>query len=215
MAGVWAGLLCVKPQYLAIPHLIMLVRRRWRECLVGATVATLLIIGLFLWIGLEASAQYFQLARRMVTADSDWWNQWRGMHNLRVLVLYGLPTAWHAVAWWIVSAIVVVLLVWINWRGKNSSDDHATRWIVNCLGLLIGLPHLFSHDLTLLVVPCALLLSLVKAPVPPATGIGLVVLAILPALNYLIPTIMAVALLILFAASLFLVRGKFALPHKG
>ena len=213
-AGVWAGLLCVKPQYLAIPHLIMLVRRRWREFLVGAAIATVLIIGLFLWIGLAASAQYLQLARRMVTADSDWWNQWRGMHNLRVLVLYGLPPAWHAATWWIVSAIVVIILVWINWRGANPEDDHAARWIVNCLGLLIGLPHLFTHDLTLLVVPCALLLRLVKTPVPPAIGIGLVVLASLPAVNYLIPTVTAVALLLLFTASLFLARGNFALPHK-
>lgn len=214
-AGVWAGLLCVKPQYLAIPHLILLVRRRWRECLVGTAVGAMLIIGLFLWIGIEASVQYLQLARRMVTADSDWWNQWRGMHNLRVLVLYGFPPAWHAVAWWIVSAIVVAILVWINWRGANPSDDHATRWIVNCLGLLIGLPHLFTHDLTLLVIPCALLLSLVKAPVPPGIGIGLVALAILPAVNYLIPTIVAIALLMLFTASVFLARNKCALAQSG
>ena len=91
VAGVWAGLLCVKPQYMAVPHLILLVRRRWREFLVGAAIGSLLIIGMFLWIGFEASAQYFQLARRMVSADSDWWNQWRGMHNLRVLVIYALP----------------------------------------------------------------------------------------------------------------------------
>ena len=52
----------------AIPHLILLVRHRWREFLVGAAIGTLLIVGMFLWIGFEASAQYFQLARRMVTA---------------------------------------------------------------------------------------------------------------------------------------------------
>jgi hypothetical protein len=58
------------------------------------------------------------------------------------------------------------------------------------------------------------LLRLVKTPVPPAIGIGLVVLASLPAVNYLIPTVTAVALLLLFTASLFLARGNFALPHK-
>ena len=214
-AGVWAALLCIKPQYLAIPHLIMLVRRRWREFLVGAAVATLLIIGLFLWIGLEASAQYVQLARRMVTADSDWWNQWRGMHNLRVLVIYGLPPAWHAVTWWISSAIVVGILMWINWPEAKHSHDHATRWIVNCLGLLIVLPHLFTHDLTLLIIPCALLLSLIKPQVTPAIGVGLVTVAILPAINYLIPTVMAVALVTLFTASLFLARNRIVLSQKG
>jgi hypothetical protein len=214
VAGIWAGLLCIKPQYLAIPHLVMLVRRRWREFLVGAAVAGLLIIGLFLWIGLAASAQYFQLARRMVTADSDWWNQWRGMHNLRVLIIYGLPPAWHAVAWWLLSAVIVGILIWINWPEANHRDDHATRWIVNCLGLLIVLPHLFTHDLTLLIIPCALLLSLVKPQVPPSIGIGLAGIAILPAINYLIPAIMACALLMLFTASLFLAENKIVLSQN-
>ncbi len=214
VAGVWAGLLCIKPQFLAIPHLILLVRHRWREFLVGATIGTGLIVGLFLWVGFEASSQYLELARRMVTADSDWWNDWRGMHNLRVLVLYGLPQAWHTVTWWIMSGVVAGILIWINWPNADHRDDYASRWIVNCLGLLIGLPHLFTHDLTLLVVPCALLLSTIKPPVPPAIGIGLVALAILPAVNYLIPPFMAVALLLLFTASLFFARDKFALSRN-
>lgn len=210
MTAVWAGLLCIKPQYLAIPHLIMLVRRRWREFFLGAAISTTLIVGMFLWIGADASAQYFQLARRMVTADSDWWNQWRGMHNLRVLVLFGLPQPWHAASWGILSVIVIGILVWVNWRATKHAQDYAARWIVNCLGLLIGLPHLFTHDLTLLIIPCALLLSLLKPQVPPAIGIGLAMLALLPAVNYLVPTIMAVALLALFIGSLFLARHQLA-----
>lgn len=202
LAGVWAGLLCVKPQYLAVPHLILLVRRRRREFIVGAAVAGLVIVGLFLWIGIAASTQYFYLAQRMVSADSDWWNQWRGMHNLRVLVIYGLPQAWHAEAWWLLSLTVVAILAWVNWPTAKPTEDHASRWLVNCLGLMIALPHLFTHDLTLLIVPAALLLSKVKPQVPIAVGIGLVVLALLPAINSAVPAIMAIALLLLFAASL-------------
>jgi hypothetical protein len=125
------------------------------------------------------------------------------MHNLRVLVIYALPEAWQVLTWWILSAIVVALLAWINWPTAKHTEDHGTRWIVNCLGLLIVLPHLFTHDLTLLIVPCALLLSKVKAQVPLAIGIGLVMLAILPALTYLAPPIMAIALVMLFTGSLF------------
>jgi hypothetical protein len=86
---------------------------------------------------------------------------------------------------------------------------------VNCLGLLIVLPHLFTHDLTLLIIPCALLLSLIKPQVTPAIGVGLVTVAILPAINYLIPTVMAVALVTLFTASLFLARNRIVLSQKG
>jgi hypothetical protein len=45
-------------------------------------------------------------------------------------------------------------------------------------------------------------------------GIGLAALAILPAINYLIPTIMAGALLMLFIASLFLARNKIVISQN-
>jgi len=79
---------------------------------------------------------------------------------------------------------------------------------------MIVLPHLFTHDLTLLIIPCALLLSLTKPQVRPVMGIGLAALAILPAINYLIPTIMASALLMLFIASLFLARNKIVISQN-
>jgi len=202
-AGLWAGLLCVKPQYLAIPHFILLLRGRWRELLVGTVVSVTLVVGLFLWIGFEASSQYFQLVQRMVTTDNDWWNQWRGMHNLRVLAIYWLPQAWSIAIWWAVTAVVIATLAWINRRSATYNERFAARWLINSLGLLIVLPHLFTHDLTLLVIPCALLLSLSKSQVSPALGIGLVLFGILPAVNYLFPTIVALALVVAFTASLF------------
>ncbi|HLN84917.1 MAG TPA: glycosyltransferase family 87 protein [Candidatus Limnocylindrales bacterium] len=209
-AGLWAGLLCVKPQYLAVPHFILLLGGRWREMLVGAAVSATLVIGLFLWIGIDASTQYFQLAQRMMTTDRDWWNQWRGMHNLRVLAIYWLPEAWSIIVWWILSALVVATLVWINRRSASYLETFAVRWIVNSLGLLIILPHLFTHDLTLLIIPGALLLSMSPSPVPPVLGIGLVIFALLPAVNYLFPTIMALALVLAFTASLFFAKSRLA-----
>ncbi len=209
-AGLWAGLLCVKPQYLAIPHFILLLRGRWRELFVGAVVSATLVIGLFLWIGIEASSQYFQLAQRMVRTDNDWWNQWRGMHNLRVLAIYWLPEAWSISIWWAATAVVIATLAWINRRSSAAKENFAPRWIANSLGLLIILPHLFTHDLTLLIIPCALLLSIGKPQVPIGLGVGLALIAILPAVNYLLPTIMATALAVLFLLSLRLATTHWA-----
>jgi hypothetical protein len=209
-AGLWAGLLCVKPQYLAIPHFIMLLRGRWHELLVGAVVSVTFVIGLFLWIGIEASSQYFQLAQRMVTNDNDWWNQWRSMHNLRVLAIYWLPEMWSTSIWWAVSALVIASLAWTNRRSGTYTEAFAVRWIINSLGLLIILPHLFTHDLTLLIIPCALLLSIAKPQVPLGLGVGLVLIAVLPAVNYVLPTIMAATLTLLFVLSLVLARAKLA-----
>jgi glycosyl transferase family 87 len=200
-AGISAGLLCVKPQYLPIPHLVLFLRQRWRGLIVGAAISTALILGAFVLIGAEASKQYFLLAQRMVSADDDWWNQWRSMHNLRALTIYWLPAAIQPYVWLAGCALVIASMIVFNLRANKRADDFAATWNVNILALLIVIPHLFTHDLTLLILPCALFLSRFKDTLPIAVGLGLVILAALPAVNYLLPTIMATALVMLFILS--------------
>ncbi len=202
-AGFWASLLSVKPQYLPIPHLVLLLRGQWRGLLIGVVMSGVLIVGAFLLVGIETSKQYFELAQRMVVADDDWWNQWRSMHNLRALTIYWLPAAWQAYVWWAgIALILSVLIIW-NLRQAQSTRGFAVMWIINVLGLLIVIPHLFTHDLSLLIVPCALFISLFKQRLPLPVGIGLVTVAALPTINYAVPTIMALTLLILLVGSMF------------
>jgi hypothetical protein len=212
-AGVWAGLLSVKPQYLPIPHLVLFLRGKWSALLIGILMSAVLIAGAFMLVGIEASQQYFELARRMVTADDDWWNQWRAMHNLRALTIYWLPTAWQAPVWWAGIALALSAIIFFNLRLQNNLDSFAVIWIINILGLLIILPHLFTHDLSLLILPCALLLSVFKQPIPLVLGLGLVAAAALPALNYLLPTMMALMLATLFALSLILGSTQLTRQH--
>ena len=209
-AGLWAALLCVKPQFLPIPHLDLLLRHRWRGLLVGALTSAALIVGPFIIIGAETSKQYFLLAQRMATADNDWWNQWHGMHNLRALTTYWLPVNSRFYVWWAGCVLVITTMIWSNLRARRGPNGFAVSWIINVLALLIVIPHLFTHDLSLLVLPCALLISLFKQSVPLSVGLGLVVLALLPALNYAFPMIMAVTLVILFTVSLTLGAARSA-----
>jgi glycosyl transferase family 87 len=203
-AGLWAGLLSIKPQYLPIPHLVLLLRGKRRALLIGALTSAVLIAGAFMLVGIEASQRYFELARHMMTADDDWWNQWRAMHNLRALTIYWLPSAWQAPVWWAGIALTLSAIIFFNVRLQKNLDGFAAIWIINILGLMIILPHLFTHDLSLLILPCALLLSVFKQSIPLFVGLGLVALAALPALNYLLPTMMALMLVTLFALSLIL-----------
>jgi len=207
-AGAWAGLLCIKPQYLPVPHLVFLLRRNWRGLAVGVVVSVILILGAFALIGPEATTQYFALARRMVSIDNDWWNQLGAMHNLRALMVYWLPASWQLYFWLAGCVGVIAAITHNNLRTGENPRDFAARWIVNLLGLLIVIPHLFTHDLTLLVIPAALLLSLGEAQVPVGVGVGLVALGMLPVVNYLLPTIMAATLLALFLLSLGLTRQR-------
>ncbi|MGH7797609.1 MAG: glycosyltransferase family 87 protein [Candidatus Binatia bacterium] len=214
-AGIWAALLSVKPQFLPIPHGILFLRGQWRGLLLGVFFSLALIAGAFLFVGVETSKQYFDLARRMMVADDDWWNQWRSMHNLRALTIYWLPPTWQAYVWWAGITLAFSAVIAVNLRWNKKADGFALTWIVNVLGLLIVIPHLFTHDLTLLILPCALFLSLFKQGVPLLVGLGLVLLAALPAVNHVLPTSMATALVILYILSLTQVAARTAERSSG
>jgi hypothetical protein len=198
-SGFWIGPLSVKPQYLPLPGLLLLLQGRWRALLLGAGFSIVLMAGAFLLIGVDSLGQYLALARRMATAEQDWWNQPRGMHNLRALAITWLPASWKEHAWALSSLIVIAGIVWVN---LGSRVEFRRRWIVNSLGLLLATPHLFTHDLTLLILPCALSLSLCGERVPLFVGVGWAMLGVLPIAGFVLPTVVAAVLIILYAAGL-------------
>jgi hypothetical protein len=209
-AGVWAALLSIKPQYLLIPHLTLFVQKKWRAVAVGTSVTFALTAGVFLWLGTEITADYIRLLRHMVTHDADWWSEWRAMHNLRALTTFWLVPNWHIYTWWGGVATILALIAWVNWHRHQQPNSFAARWIINSLALLVVSPHLFTHDLSVLIIPCALLLSMGKPQVPIGLGVGLILIALLPAVNDLLPTIMATTLAILFLLSLGLTKARWA-----
>ena len=197
-AGASAGWLCLKPQFFTLPFLISMVCRRWREAITAAIVGGAITFAGFLWIGIDASRQYFQLIQDMAV-DTDWTHPVRYMHNLRALTSYWLPAEVQAYAWWAGTGLVVGSTIVFNWRAHERADDFAGRWIVMLLAVLIVAPHLFTHDLTLLILPCALFLSLFKENIPLSIGLGLISLALLPVVNYLLPTLVAFTLVVLYS----------------
>jgi hypothetical protein len=207
-AGIWAGLLCFKLQYLALPHFLLLIQRRWSAFGVGLAVAALLTAGPFLLLGSAALSQYLQILR-LVGTENSWINPLESMHNLKALTGVWLPAPWHFVAWLVLVIAVLAALIWLNRAARRSDRGLAIAWIGNSLALLLLSPHLFSHDLSLLIIPCALLLSLSPAQVPPWLGLALVGVGLLPALNYLLPTLTAATLALLFALSLWCSRTMF------
>jgi len=203
-AGFWTGLASFKPQYLPLLHLSLLAGSKWRAFFVALLVSTILISISFIAIGMEASQQYFALTGRMMSDNSDWWNPLMAMHNLRALTAYWVPTEWRLIVWLAGTFFVIASMVFCNLR-MNDRSSFTGIWLVNILGLLVTLPHLFTHDLSLLILPCALFLDQFKEPVPISIGLGLIVLAALPIMNYVLPTIVAITLFILYVLSVVLV----------
>jgi hypothetical protein len=200
-AGLSAGMLCIKPQYVVMPHLLLLLHRNWKQLSIGTLVVLLLTAGPFALLGMKAFADFLQIAQ--VTASQNTWaNPAEAMHNLKALTTVWLPTRWNPFAWWAISAVVSTTIGWMNFRAHYKRYDFKMLWILNSLAFLLLSPHLFTHDLSLLIVPCALLLSAGKQTVPHYAGIGLVLIAMLSAINYLVPTIMAAALVVLLLLTL-------------
>jgi hypothetical protein len=208
-AGVWVGMLCVKPQYLALPHFILLLHRKKLSFIAGVLLALFLTGSAFLLLGTQSLLQYLQIIRFFGTENS-WINPLEAMHNLKALTGVWLPAPWNNRVWLGSAALVFLAVVWLNLRAQHLPNGFEICWICNAIALLLLTPHLFTHDLSLLIVPCALFLSLFKNHVPIWAGLGVVTIATLPAVNYLLPTIMAATLVILFALSLMLVRAKLA-----
>lgn len=203
--GVWAGLLCVKPQLLFIPHFVLLLQRNWQNFLVAVLLVIILMGGSFGLIGTTAISDYFHVLRFMATENS-WHNPLEGMHNLKALAGVWLPVPWNIYVWWGASGTVLIAVFRVNTQANLQNNGFEIRWITNSLALLLLSPHVFTHDLSLLVLPCALYLSQLKQAVPPGLGVVFILVAILPGVNYLFPTIMAITLSILFLLSLRLAK---------
>lgn len=207
-SGIWAGMLCLKLQYVPLPHFILLLNRAWAGLFAGVLVVTVLVGGAFLFLGEQTLIQYLQIIRRYSGSENDWTNPLRGMHNLRALTGVWLPDSWSGIVWISTMAAALFAVIWVNLRARRLINGFEKSWISNSIALLLLSPHLFTHDLSLLIIPIALLFQIHGPRVPVWLGVGVVAVSLLPALNYLLPTIMAGALVILFLLSLRLTKPE-------
>ena len=195
-AGAWAGLLILKPQFLPIPGLLLLIKRQWRGVLVAATLGTLVGFVPLVAVGFKGLTDLVALYGRMASGDpvnADF----SRMHNLRALTHYvGLGDG----GWIAGATLVLALLILVFLR-----DEHDSVWalVALVLAMLLVSPHLQGHDLVLLLIPAGLWLS-VEAGSPTRgqwllfLGLSLLVLLRLTVLTNTLWPIVPVALLALF-----------------
>jgi hypothetical protein len=152
--GIWAGLLIGKPQFLPIPGLALVIKRKWRSVLIAGAVGTLVGLVPLAAVGSRVLADLTILYERMATGDpvnADF----SKMHNLRSLAHFmGLGD----LGWIAGCLMVLALLIWVLvCAGRNS----IWTLVVLVLAALLVSPHLQGHDLVLLLLPAGLWLSAV------------------------------------------------------
>ena len=154
----------LKPQLFVLPPFIFLLLGRKRALLawaVGALAQVALTLGLFGWsgivgwLGILRSREYLdflqgELAPRMTSI----------LPFLRSIAPSGLGTPARLAGAAISAGIVAITLWRLRQRARASILDERGAWALACLTTLVTAPHCFYYDLTLLVLPVALLLEI-------------------------------------------------------
>jgi len=155
------------------------------------------------------------LIQQMATANGTLGIHPWAMHNLRALAHFSLPRPWDSVGWWGSSALLVLATLWVQ-RPSLAEDQSSTwRWSATVVALVLFTPHLNTHDLALLLLPCALILRTCEGNTPIPLAAALVGLSVLPFLTATLWTmtqvhwpVMPVALIALFLVCLWQSLGE-------
>ena len=201
-AGVWVGLLFLKPQWLLLPALVLLGRKTWKALLSLFISVFLLVFAGISLVGWEGLRQLLALMLEMASGRETTAPPLH-QYNLRAL---GFFLTLGPVFWISGSALVALLVTATWWRREN------TPWHLSTLtlGMILTSPQANPHDLVLVVPALAVLIAEYESSLSLVHLLALVLFGLLPLLTvilvwpwtgYKIP-VMAVVSLILFGFAL-------------
>jgi glycosyl transferase family 87 len=211
-AGIWSGFLFFKPQLAGIPLLILLSNKKWREL-----EWAFLILGLFALIsltslGVDGVKEYLALSAQAAAGDDRLRIESEGMHNLRALTYFLFPAPWRDAVWWAGTIVLIALIVARSRTSEKPNGVFVTKWTTVTAALILVSPHLHSHDLTLLIIPFALVLKSAGEAVLPLVALTLVVVGVLPLVNTIayphLPPLLPIALLFFLAIDCWRERSR-------
>jgi hypothetical protein len=178
-AGVWTGLLSIKPQITASLLLAAQVPPRWPLLLASGLSFAVVALSSLLIVGVDGMYDYVSLLERAVRGDPALELDASRMHNLRALGIALAPPPWSA--WlWAIGSVAVLAVLYVRAARRNVDDDarFARSGYLIGIALVLLSPHLYAHDLILLGVPVAFLLKLRTASASAIVlGIALLTLA--------------------------------------
>lgn len=152
LAGVWIGLLAVKPHLALVFPFVLVAIGAWRTLATAAVVATVFLgLGTAV-LGADALLAFFHGLSFARTAVENGLLPWDKMPTVfAMLRLWGVPIAFAWVAHGVV-ACGAIRATWNVWRRTESLPIRGAAFTVSTL---LASPYLFDYDLTLLAFPIA------------------------------------------------------------
>jgi hypothetical protein len=150
------ALLLIKPQYLALPVLVLLLHRRWRAlAALTAMGLGLLVISLAL-VGWEGLLNYAQLTLGTLSWQDSFSVSPQRMHTWRGFLQLMLQTDDAAAVQtaWLAGAALAALVALASWRTRwnPASPRFDLQWALLAVAIPFVSPYANFHDLSLLVV---------------------------------------------------------------
>lgn len=183
-AGIWAGLLFFKFQLAIVPLLLLVASRRWRSVAVCGGILAAVVVLSFAVATANGVAKYIELIRTLSGPHSILGFDVLAMYNLRAAANFSFPFPWDRAAWLVfsVGVIVVTLLQHV----PSIKDRSLYTWAATVIAVLLASPHLYFHDLSLMILSIALILAAWKNQVTAGRVVWLGVLISLPLVNLLL-----------------------------
>ncbi len=141
-AGIWAGCLVVKPSLLAVPLLILLLKRNKRALVAAATTVALILALCWILVGRKGLSDELALFVAMGRHPAAL-AKLAFMHNLRALSYWLHLGDVGAV---ILSVLVVVLL----WTVPRAGRSTPVFFMASLIATALVSPHLHTYDLSIL-----------------------------------------------------------------
>jgi hypothetical protein len=145
-AGMWAGLLAIKPTSLPLVGLWFLVRREWKALGYAVSIAAALVLLSFALVGFGSIGGFLEMSSKMASGEYLTVHTLH-MPNLRALSQFlGLGD----VLWAFLSGIVLLLLCW---KSRKTGETSCATLL---LAVVLVTPHMHAQDLNLVWIVVAL-----------------------------------------------------------
>lgn len=167
-AGMWLSLLLIKPQFLVLPILLLIFRRRFKALLgLAGGVGALGLVSWFL-IGFSGLKGYYQLVSKipaMAKLDAFTIHP-QAMHTFKgyLHLAFGTNYTQDIRTFWFIGVAVVLVLLGFIWAKPGWVKSHSfyLQWASLIVVILFVSPHANFHDVSLLLVPGLLIVKYVS-----------------------------------------------------
>ena|SRR5918993_187442 len=164
--GLSTGLMFFKPQLQLAPFIILFTRRRWFALAIAFVTVTALAAFSLLLVGWAAIHQYLILLRTYLMSERGYGSYPEAMHNLRALAQYAVPFSWSRYLWVMLLLLVAAATFTLNAQRRTNPKMTAIQWIGNLVAGVLIAPHLYPHDLAILIVPTAFSVKMFQDAMP-------------------------------------------------